>query len=178
MKAKTLITIAVFGILAVLPLEGRANLDEEKLVLERQRLELDERRVKVSFWNSVISAAGIAIPLLVAAISLGVQVRNRNRQDKLLFQAKAAEIAMNTDNPEAARNRARAVAALFPEHLNRDFANQFDPEVFRGSAPREGGKEAMVEFFKTAASGAKTPAECAELWMKIFPRDTWAEGIK
>lgn len=146
-------------------------LENKKIELENKKIELEMRKLRVSTWNALIAAGGLAVPLLVAVATLRIQVRNRNRQDQIAFRTKVAEIVMNTDNPTATRNRAKMIATLFPTDL-KDLNNRLlDPELF------EGDVTARFEFLKIASPTLQNPKELADLWRRLFPNHKWTKQI-
>jgi len=149
------------------------SLEQVHLEFELARLSLEERSLcieeRAALWNSL----ALGIPLLVAALTLGLGVRNREQQDRRSFQAKAAEIVMDPRGPVSTLNRAKALAALFPGNLPEDFADSFDPSEYE---PEE-GSFTKEKFFQIVAPHVDKKRELAKLWKQLFPDSLWIDRI-
>jgi len=86
------------------------------------------------------------VPLMVAAFTLALGVWNQNQQARLQretqeraeraqFELKAAELVLNEKGPVGAKNKAKALQALFPDKLPKDFVSSFNPADFEGKKP-------------------------------------------
>lgn len=150
------------------------SLEQVHLEIELARLSIEERSLcieeRAALWNSL----ALGIPLVVAVLTLMVGVRIRDQQDRRKFQAKAAEIVMDARGPEAALNRAKVLAALFPGNLPDDFADSFDPGEY---APEEGSLT-KEKFFQIVAPHVEKKVELAELWKQLFPSNLWTDRIR
>lgn len=149
--------------------EFQKELELKKLELEGRKLEADDKKA----W---LTGAWILIPILLGWITLAFQLRSthrlRERQAKEDFELKAAEIVMAAETPSAARNKALALAALFPGRLPPNFADEFRPEKFSGQTyvPK-------VEMFRAASAKAQTPQEAIAMWRLLFPHHDWIEAL-
>jgi hypothetical protein len=127
------------------------------------------------------------IPLLVAALSIGLGVwSNRqnarlqrefqDRTERSQFELKAAELAFAEKGPHGTYQRARALKALFPDRLPDDFAERFDPKTFLTS-PGE-GSDGKFRFIEAMAPHVKDSEQLIALWEALFPADTWPVRAK
>lgn len=107
--------------------------------LELQKLEME----KTKAW---ITGGSMMVPLMVAAFTLALGVWNQNQQARLQretqeraeraqFELKAAELVLNEKGPVGAKNKAKALQALFPDKLPKDFVSSFNPADFEGKKP-------------------------------------------
>lgn len=162
---------------------ARLKLDTEQAAFNR-RLELE--KLDVERMKAWITGGSLMVPLMVAAITFALGVRNQNQQARLQreaqeateraqFELKAAEVVLDVKGPVAAKNKARALKALFPKRLPDDFVTSFNPSDFEG--PKRESYEAKVAFFEVAASHAKDISSVATLWKQLFPGDKWTERL-
>ncbi len=126
--------------------ETTPSLEERKLSLEEKKLEIEKEKLKVERLKAWTTGGSIVISLLIAAltISFGVwsqhkqtmtQIDLQDKQAKSQFEIKAAEIVMNTNTPRVTHNKAKALLALFPERLPKNFAESFEAGNFSEPAP-------------------------------------------
>ena len=152
----------------------------QTIALERSKFEfhkeLERKKLEVEQTKAWLTGASILTPILLGWITLVLQLRStyklRERQAKDDFELKAAEIAMAAETPSAARNKALALAALFPGRLPSNFADEFRPEKFSGQTyvPK-------VEVFRAASAKAQTPQEVIMMWHLLFPAHDWIESL-
>lgn len=155
-------------------LEFTKNVELEKLRIERQKA-----------W---ISGMAFMVPLMVAAITFALGIRNQAEQSKLQrgsqeksataqFELKAVEIVLSEKNPSSLKNKAGALKAIFPHRLPQDFLSQFNPKDFEGSNRGEGGVQPKLKFFEIVAQNPNKAKELAILWGQLFPGDTWIQRV-
>jgi hypothetical protein len=147
----------------------------EKLKFDFQK-RLEERKLSLEWYKAWITGGSLLIPLLLGVITLAWQSKTtakfKEDEAKSAFELKAADIIFEGDNPRATRNKARALAALFPNKIDKDFANAFKPEEFSG--PKY---ESKLEVFKAAFTKVQTPDEVYRIWSEIFPGDEWIRRL-
>lgn len=132
--------------------ETPPTIEEKKLALEEKKVEIEFEKLRVERLKGWTTGGSIVISLLIAALTLAfgiwsqhkqvmTQIDLQNRQAKAQlelqeqnakaqFEIKAAEIVMNTNSPRVTRNKAQALANLFPDHLPSNFAESFDPNAY------------------------------------------------
>lgn len=162
------------------------DLDQERLALERRKVELDERRERADRYMRM----GIVIPVAVAVLTLAgtmISARVEARSNLELqhakarddFRVRAAEIVMDTSTPAEAQGRALALAALFPEQLGNDFAAQYD--VRRYTDPDEFQRDQRVaskkELLNILIEHPGRQSEILALWRAFFPGDDWIDEL-
>jgi hypothetical protein len=128
-------------------------------------------------WDSVsiLAILGVAIPLVVAALTLVVGVYNQNRQSKRDFELKVLEVLMAETSPVAVRNKARAFKTLFPHAFSSDFAANFNPADFEGPAGEVDAKKYLIGLI---AEHPEAKELIVETWKQLFPSDTWIKAIR
>jgi hypothetical protein len=137
--------------------------------LENKKLEMEEKKT----WLTTISILSpIGLGLMVLALQLWSTHRLRQRQVSEDFELKAAEIVLQAENPGIARNKALALAALFPARLPSKFAEHFDPKKFIGPTITP-----KYEVFRAASAKAQTPQEIFRIWHLLFPGDGWVKAL-
>jgi hypothetical protein len=148
--------------------------------------ELEQEKLSVERMKAWINGVSLTVPLMVAALTFALSVRNQNQQAKLQreaqaaseraqFELKAAEVVLNERTPVGARNKARALKALFPGKLPPEFVSSFNPEEFEG--PKVESFEAKKVFFEVAATKLPEIEALAMVWKKLFPGDTWVDRL-
>jgi hypothetical protein len=143
--------------------DGSLDLQKERILIEQKRLELEEEKLKIEREKNKWMSLSIFIPLLVVSITLIGGMLNQQMQSKNEFELKAAEIVMDTESVSAARNRARTLAALFPNKLSSDFAEAFEPEHHSGEIPLE----TRIELFRQIIEHNDREAEIIRHWNNI-----------
>lgn len=158
---------------------ARLKMDSEQATYNRR---LEQEKLDVERMKAWITGGSLMVPLMVAALTFALGVWNQSQQARLQresqenaeraqFELKAAEIVMNEKGPVGAKNKARALKALFPTKLPDDFVTSFKPDDFEG--PKVESFEAKRVFFETAASGTADIKALATLWAQLFPGDKW-----
>ena len=190
MLLATMLALSPFSIRAQSAAEQPPGADTQ---IEMQKFAFEKRiemeKLHVERHKAWISGAAFMVPLMVAAITFALGIRNQAEQSRLQresqeksaiaqFELKAAEIVLSEKNPTALKNKAAALKALFPHRLPKDFVSQFDPKDFEGSHRGEGGLEPKLRFFEIAAENPEKAKELAALWGELFPGDTWVQRIK
>jgi hypothetical protein len=123
---------------------------------------------------SIVALLGLAVPLLVAALTQVVSVYNQNKQSKRDFELKVVEVLMAEGSPEALRNKARAFKTLFPHLFPADFAANFNTREFEGS----GGTVAAKKFLLGLIAEHPGQKELIlRTWRQLFPSDTWLDDV-
>jgi hypothetical protein len=126
------------------------SIEQQKLALEERRLVLEERRVKRERLSRWITPLAIFVPLLVAALTyvgnVTTQARHdrqqlelQERQGQQEFELTAAEVVMKVKTPKGTQQRARALAALFPQRLPEGFGDTFRACKFQTGGCTPGG---------------------------------------
>ncbi len=162
---------------------ARLKLENEQALFNR-RIEVE--KLEVERMKAWITGASLMVPLMVAAITFALGVRNQNQQARLQreaqeaneraqFEIKAAELVMDANGPVGSKNKARALLQLFPNRLPADFVESFDPEDFTG--PKVESYEAKKIFFEVASSHIKDIPSLVILWKQLFPTDTWPKRL-
>ncbi len=125
---------------------------------------------RLKAWGTILS---ILIPLLIASLTFAFNALSEARQRQSDFELKAAELAFDTEGPVGTFNKARALAALFPDKLPTDFAATFDPNKYGVSR-----SEPRFELLKLITEYPDQKNDIIEMWLKLFPDHTWAEDLK
>jgi hypothetical protein len=162
------------------------RLKHESAVFEFNR-KLEIEKLEVERLKAWITGASYMVPLMVAALSFALSVRNQAEQSRLQresqekttiaqFELKAAEIALAEKNATATMNRAKALKALFPRRLPDDFVATFNPDDYTVKSG-EGSLDAKLKFFEIASKNPGHEKELAELWRSLFPGDSWTSRV-
>ena len=157
--------------------EEKTKLELAKIELEREKLQLEREKLKVENLKAIRTSWSIFIPLLLAAFTIAFNIWNQIQQSKSDFILQAAELVINAESPTAAQNKARALAALFPEQLPEDFnrfANTFDPKLYGGRNIEE-TKETIQEWIDEHPDQHQ---EILDAWILLYPKDTWIDELR
>lgn len=138
---------------------------EELLVLERQRLQQQERQAVLT-WMSTI------VPLIVGLGTLIVGILSLREQSRLQFELKAAEIMFDAPTPEAMARRGRFLKNLFNHRLPEHFLVEFKTERKEPSNQKLMLLDYLLKYY-----GQRN--EVLELWGRLFPGDyDWLSRAK
>lgn len=162
--------------------ENNIELEREKMELERQRILLEQERLKVDRFKAWWTGISILIPLLVAAATMAFNTCSQVQQAQSEFMLQAAEIVTDTSGPVGARNKARALAALFPDRLPESFANfaeAFDPDLYGGSniSDEKNVSDEKKELLRWIIANPEQKEEIVEMWIELFPEQEWANDL-
>jgi hypothetical protein len=143
-------------------------LEREKLALEREKLEVEKTRAK---WTAI----SVVVTLLAAIFTVAFGLWTNHQQAKRQFEAKVAEIVMQSGSPDEALGRAQTFMAMFPDRLPKDFVKAFDPTEFTNQ--EMGVPETKKEFLKLLADKGLTKEEIVKVWKHLFPDDNWMKDF-
>lgn len=153
-----------------------SNQENTKFDLELAKMELEREKLKLERNKAIMTSLSIFIPLLIAALTIAFNSWSQVQQSKSDFILQAAEIVISAESPTGAYNKARALAALFPEQLPPDFeefAEAFNPENF--SVPSSTPKRTLLEWI---IQYPDQKDEILETWSKLFPEDEWVNDLR
>ena len=145
------------------------DLELAKIELEREKLKLERNK---AIWTSL----SIFIPLLIAALTIAFNAWSQARQAQSAFLLQTAEIVMNADSPTGSFNKARALAALFPQQLPSDFSTfteTFDPAKY--SVPTTSAQKTLLEWLILYPDQRQ---QILDDWLSLFPKDEWVEALR
>jgi hypothetical protein len=154
-----------------------SEIEAEKLELERKKLQLEYDKLALERFKAWWSGVAVIVPSSPSPLPL-VSVSGVNtRRPKTISALKAAEIIMNTDNPTVTRNKAKALASIFPKQLPPDFGTALNPEDFPGD---ESGDivRAKKELLTLLAARPEKTAEILVFWKSLFPDDSWITSFE
>lgn len=144
-----------------------------------RRNDIEEAKNAIEQRKALGSDLTIWLSVTLGFITLLGGIVSQSRQAKDNFALKAAEIAFSDDSPSATKNRAGAIAKLFPKRLDRDFAADFDPKEFTGNnVARDNAARAKIKLFEAIVNAPSNREELIELWATLFPGDQWIEAIR
>lgn len=137
-------------------------LEKQRLEVERQRLELERKRLDMERTNRLVTLGAVAVPLVVAWLTLRAQARSA-------FDLKAAELVLGAPSPWAAEARAAVLQQLFPRRLPANFAQSFDKRNFPGARKYE----MKLEILRQLIEHPDRKGAILEDWQRAFPGDAW-----
>jgi hypothetical protein len=172
-----LISMGSSGILCQAQQPG-TQLSEQQFQFERA---LEQRKFNLEIFKSLLTAASIAVPLLIGFYAIHRQVKTafelKEVEAKNSFELKAAEILLNSKTPGQLHNKAKVLLKLFPKApLPSEFTElvkSFNPNEFTGPSI-----EWKVEFFKIVVANYDRKESIIELWRQVFPGDEWIERFE
>ena len=142
--------------------------------IEQQRLALEREKLKVEWFKAWWTGFSILIPLLIAAGTFFYNSQNQREQARIDFKLKAAEIVLNAQGPTEAKNKAAAMAALFPDYLPSDFAENFKPLDY--GSPKISTPQ--IELLTLIIEHPDQRNEIIDMWLHVAPFDKWAEKLR
>jgi hypothetical protein len=146
------------------------DIQHETLDLERDKLELERAKLVVEKQKAAWTAIGIAVPIVVVAATVMFGVWSQYQKGRDDFALKSAEIIMAGSSPIATKNKAQALAALFPSQLPVDFAKSFDPDAYGHADTRALRERELVNLM------VSHPAEADKvlaIWKAMYPGYEW-----
>ncbi len=154
------------------------DIEERKLLIEQQKLRVEWRKV----WLTPVSIIASTIIATVTVIfgfwnqqqRAETEFRLQQKRAADEFELKAVEIVMNVNSPTGTRNKARALAALFPGHLSPDFATTFTPQDFQ-AGPNSARPEKLLQLVSEHPEQKK---QIIATWKRLFPRDSFVEAFE
>jgi len=154
---------------------SQQSIEERKLAIEYRKLDIEEQQLLMQRQKMYVDAASVAVPLLIGALTLALGLLNMRKTAQNQFAVKAAEIALNTKDPYEARNKARALVALFKRELPADFVKRienFEPENY--NVRTFPGKARLIELI---AAQPDHRAQIIADWKAMFPSDDWVKVL-
>jgi hypothetical protein len=142
-----------------------------QLELDRLKYQLEVQKAQDEKSKTVWTAASIVLSFAIGAGTLLFGILTQNRQARLEFEMKAAEIVMDAKGPRGALTKAQILSSLFPKRLPPNFAESMDKEHFKGSSA-----ESKRELLKLLAEKS-SPAQIVQYWQQLFPGDDWPKHL-
>jgi hypothetical protein len=170
--------------MATAGLKGDKSSTNPSDALEREKINLERRKLEVELQKARWTAIATIVPLVVAFMTLGVtvtQLRQQSQQhlDQIRlqtdmqeraanaqFRLKAAELVVNNADPQMAYEKAQVLQALFPENLSSTWPTKFKPDAFMTS-----GLDDRINFALRAADHPQQRKLLADLWITIFAKE-------
>lgn len=166
-----------------------ADIEKEKLELEKRRLEFEIEKHRDFIKSERIKNAAIFIPLVLVILSFLINDYNSNKEYlselnlKMIeannafklkemeinnsFKLKAAEIVMATESINGSYSRAIALKRMFPEYLDDSFAEGFDPKTI--------GTPAKMNLAELIIEHPSQRNDIIDFWISSYPPDAeWA----
>ena len=164
-----LITLAVSSTIGQAQ-QQKAELSEQQLEFEKQ---MENRKFNLEVFKAVLTAASIALPLIVGFYAINRQVKTafeiKEIEAKNSFELKAAEILLNSKTPGHLHSKAKVLLKLFPKSpLPPEFAelvNSFNPTEFAGPSI-----EWKVELFKAVIANYDRKESIISTWKQSGSR--------
>ena len=153
---------------------GRQDITEN---IELLKLHMDEEKLKLEKIRLFTTFASIIFTL--STIIIGVW--SIYKQSNLDFELKTAELILDSKNATGTYNRARALLEIFPEKLDSNFAEKFNPENKNAFNPDlYGGTsyEAKMDVLKLILEYPNQKDDIINMYHIIFPNSNWVENLK
>jgi hypothetical protein len=153
-----------------LPGELAVDVEAEKLAIEREKLELERLKARLEASKSRWTAISVAIPVVVALITIVYGFWSSRQAGLMQFQLEAAKSAMNAATPVEGNNRLVFYRKLFPSYLPNSFSavsteQESDIEIIAGKK----------EIYRILTSTKDmTAARALNIWNALFS-DEWAQ---
>src|ERR1044072_5344373 len=120
------LTNGVLGFLLLVMLTGSliyGQTPQHETELSKQQFEfqkqIENKKFNLEIFKSVLTAASIALPLLIGFYAINRQVKTafeiKEVEARNSFELKAAEILLSSQTPGALHNKAKVLLRLFPK---------------------------------------------------------------
>lgn len=152
-------------------------MEDHEEVIEKEKLALEKDKLRVERFKAWWTGASVLGSVLIAASTFGFGVWSQHQTAQAQFEIKAAEIALNTENPSATKNKSEVLAQLFPKRLPPEFGKQFNPDQFSEPDP-EADIASKKELLKLLAEKPERRAQIIKDWKALFPDDKWVTDLK
>jgi len=149
------------------------GVEQEKLLIEREKLLVEREKLALERYKARWTAIGVGIPILVIAATVALGIWSQYQKGHDDFSLKAAEILLQSDSPDATKNKAAALQALFPSQLPADFAKSFQPNQFGANTV-----PSQRELLQLMASRPEDAVRILAMWKSMFPGDEWIEPFE
>jgi hypothetical protein len=152
-------------------------MSQENTDLEMAKIELEREKLKLERSKSWMTSLSIFIPLMIAALTIAYNSWSQVQQSKTDFMLQAAELVIGAETPTGAKNKAGALAVLFPDQLPANFkmfVDDFTPSDY-GERSKDDVKKTLEERIN------QTPEQkdkIIDAWILLFPEDTWVDELR
>jgi hypothetical protein len=152
--------------------DSPSTFEEQRIEIEREKLNVEKEGIKFERFKLITTSISVCVPLLALFATVFLGIWSQKQKDTNDFNLKAAEITLNTDNPWVTYNKAQSLRQIFPKILPDDFAKTFNPETI--GVDETNSKK---ELFNLIAAHPEHAKQIIQIWMAIFPGDTWIEDV-
>jgi hypothetical protein len=149
------------------------NLEREKLDIEQKKLDLERLKVEIEQSNSRWIKVPVFITLLVAAITVWVNIWSQRQQARNAFDIKAAEIIMNSKVPDEVTRKAEVISSLFPNRVTKKFAKSFNPSNYYEAM----GPDRRADFIKLLIENWELREEIISMYSLAYNQDPWFKTV-
>jgi hypothetical protein len=148
------------------------DLDKEKLKVEREKLAVEKYKARLEAQKTKWTAISVAIPIVVALLTVGYGFWSARETALFQFQMEAAKSVMQSPSPAEANNRLVYYKKLFPKQL---------PDSFSAVSQEQNTDADEIaikkEFFKSVLQvRGMTTTQALTIWNALFSGDDWAKS--
>ena len=158
------------------PEEERISLERERLAIEREKLAIERAKLSLEANKTKWTAIGTGLPLLGILATLIVAQINQRRQFERDIEMKAAELVINSKDPDDATGRLRALRQVLPQYATR-FRAGVDSVYTYGCPDSVGSTDSSKELLKLIAARPEMADRIKAAWQTSFPCDAWVSTI-
>jgi hypothetical protein len=145
-------------------------MDDRQEAIEREKLKIERFK---AWWTGI----SVVVSVAIGAGTLLFDVWSQNRTAELQFELKAAEIALNTDNPAITKKKSVVLGQLFPNRLPPEFSKGFDPILVLEEDKVHGSDDKKM-LIRLLAERPQQRAQILSDWKQLFPSDQWSIILK
>jgi hypothetical protein len=98
--------------------------------LEHEKIKLEKRKAKWAAISVFVTAISILGSVMVAAFTILESDRLQKQIADTQFSLKAADLVLQSDDPEVNANKASRFQRLFPGRVPRNWGKDFDPQEY------------------------------------------------
>ena len=159
----------------------KTKADEEKKKIEKginaQSGEDNKSKLTLGLeflkWIGSLIVIGVGIWTTGQNIKANTNLQVAEARDAFILQA--AELILTTGAPSGAQRRAQALAGLFPEYINQEFADELLQHIQPPNDPHAADKEELLTLL---INHPDQRVEIVEMWRRLYPDDEdWTNDL-
>jgi len=149
--------------------DGQAQNERAKLALEGTSLAIERTKAR---W----AAFGVIAPTCIAMATLIYSIFNFREAQRDQARTKLVELALQSDDPTAALNRAQVVAALFGDALPDDLWARIQRLDFK-KFERTSDIASKEQLLGLISLHPQRRQQIIKDWAALFPADSWIVAL-
>jgi hypothetical protein len=134
--------------------------------IEEKKLTLERHKAKWSTITVLVTAGSILASVSVAGLTIVESQRLQKQAADTQFELKAADLVLNSDDPEVNQNKAARFQELFPNRVPQKWAATFDWRKYA-----EENDAMKAELIKLLSEHPEQKNQVIDLYKRLFRDD-------